>query len=134
MTSTKPYLIRALCEWIIDNDFTPHIVVNTSVPGVQVPQQYVESGRIILNISPSATQGLELGQEWIIFEARFDHDAMCVRVPVISVLAIYARENGRGMVFDEQYDMSDQGGEEGGDDVPPIPTSPTGKPKLTVIK
>lgn len=134
MTSTKPYLIRALYEWINDNQLTPHIAVNAEIPGVQVPERYVEAGRIILNISPMATQGLELGNDWISFEARFDQIATRVLIPVIAVLAIYARENGRGMVFDEQYEASEQANQNGDEPPPPLSPPPKGKPKLVIVK
>lgn len=104
MTSSRPYLIRALYEWIVDNGFTPYMLVDTSLDVVEVPRAFVENGRIILNISPEATHSLVLGNEAVTFNARFSGTAMDVHVPVISVLAIYARENGQGMMFGEQDD------------------------------
>ena len=104
MTSSRPYLIRALYEWIVDNGFTPYMLVDTSLDVVEVPRAFVENGRIILNISPEATHSLVLGNEAVTFNARFSGTAMDVHVPVVSVLAIYARENGQGMMFGEQDD------------------------------
>lgn len=104
MTPSRPYLIRAIHEWIIDNDLTPHILVNAMVPDIQVPEKYIENGRIILNINSSAVRSLELGNEWIQFDARFDGVSMTVSVPTSAVLAIYARENGQGMVLEEEGD------------------------------
>ncbi len=104
MTSSRPYLIRALYEWIVDNGFTPYMLVDTSLEVVEVPRAFVENGRIILNISPEATHSLVLGNEAVTFNARFSGTAMDVHVPVVSVLAIYARENGQGMMFGEQDD------------------------------
>lgn len=104
MTSSRPYLIRALYEWIVDNEFTPYMLVDTSLDVVEVPRAFVENGRIILNISPEATHSLVLGNKAVTFNARFSGTAMDVHVPVVSVLAIYARENGQGMMFGDQDD------------------------------
>ncbi len=106
MSPSKPYLIRAIHEWIVDNDLTPHILVNALVPDIQVPEKYIENGRIILNINSSAVRSLSLGNEWIQFDARFDGVSMTVSVPMNAVLAIYARENGQGMVLEEDDDDS----------------------------
>ncbi|RMF17598.1 MAG: ClpXP protease specificity-enhancing factor [Gammaproteobacteria bacterium] len=99
MTSSRPYLIRAINEWLLDNDLTPYLLVDAGVKGVQVPTQYVSGGQIVLNISPGAVRGLTLGNEWIEFSARFGGVPMQVHVPVMAVLAVYAKENGQGMVF-----------------------------------
>ena len=101
MISTRPYLIRAINEWACENGLTPHLLVNADDEGVIVPVQHVQDGQIILNISPSAVEGIELGNEWIFFSARFSGQAMNIEVPVNSVLAIYARENGQGIFFPE---------------------------------
>lgn len=105
MTSSRPYLIRAIYEWILDNQLAPHLLVNTLGPGVNVPAQYVQNGKVILNISPSAVHNLELGNDVITFSARFGGVATFVSVPITAVLAIYAKENGQGMVFNE-YESS----------------------------
>jgi stringent starvation protein B len=129
MNSSRPYLIRALYEWIVDNKMTPYILVNAMDEGVRVPEQFIEDGKIVLNTSPNATQGLILANQFIEFSARFSGAEMMVSVPTMSVLAIYARENGQGMMFAE---------EEGGDE--PTPTSPGDsptegkKPTLTLVK
>ena len=102
MTSTRPYLIRALYEWIVDNDCTPHLLVTTSVPGVSVPEAFVSDQRIVLNIAPMAVRNLELGRERITFDGRFAGQSRSIDVPVGAVLAIYARENGKGMAFDAE--------------------------------
>jgi len=102
MTVTRPYLIRAIYEWIVDNGCTPYLVINAEYPDVAVPVQYVEEGKIILNISPTAVQGLRLANDRIEFKARFSGIPTHVFVPVLSVVAIYARENGRGMVFNDE--------------------------------
>lgn len=102
MNSTRPYLIRAFYEWIADSNCTPHIVVNADKPEVLVPTEYVDGGQIILNIAMPAVQDLELGNDAISFKARFSGVAHDIYVPIPSVMAIYARENGRGMVFSEE--------------------------------
>ena len=102
MTSSRPYLIRAIYQWIVDNSSTPHLLVDASVAGVTVPPKYVENNKIILNVGPMAVHGLVLGNEQIEFSARFAGSAQQVLVPITAVLAIYARENGQGMVFNEE--------------------------------
>jgi stringent starvation protein B len=102
MNSSRPYLIRAIYQWIVDNGTTPHLLVDASLAGVRVPREYVENEKIILNIGPMAAHGLQLGNEQIDFSARFAGKSSHVTVPVQSVLAIYARENGQGMVFNEE--------------------------------
>lgn len=126
MTPSRPYLIRAIHEWILDNDLTPYLLVNAEGAGVRVPQQFVEGGKIVLNISPRAVQALDLGNEKVVFRARFGGSPMEVLAPVHAVLAIYAKENGRGMVFTE----------EDGEPPPeePLPDKPSGRPSLKVVK
>lgn len=102
MTSSRPYLLRALNEWILDNDLTPHIVVDALQENVVVPTQYVESNKIVLNISPGAVSGFSISNEYISFSARFSGKAMEIFVPVTAILALYAKENGQGMVFNEE--------------------------------
>ncbi len=99
MTSNKPYFIRALYEWILDNDCTPYIVVDATLPFVDVPRQFVHDGKIILNILPSATHNLNLGDDWITFSARFSGVPQNINIPIGAVAAIYAQENGEGMGF-----------------------------------
>ncbi len=135
MTSSRPYLIRALYEWIVDNNFTPYMLVETTSDEVEVPRSFVENGRIILNISPEATHSLVLGNDAVTFNARFSGTAMDVNVPVASVIAIYARENGQGMMFGEQDDSTppDPSSPKGSDDKP-TPSSEIKRPNLTVVK
>lgn len=102
MTSTRPYLIRAFYDWIVANNCTPHIVVNAMLPDVMVPQEYVDNGQIVLNIAMTAVSGLLLGEHAIEFQARFSGKARRIHVPIPAILAIYAKENGRGMVFAEE--------------------------------
>ena len=107
MTSSRPYLIRAIHEWILDNDLTPHIVVNAESEGVHVPPEYVKDGQISLNISATAVHGLSMDNEWIAFDARFGGKSFQVSVPTGAVLAIFARENGAGMSFGEEEHLDD---------------------------
>jgi stringent starvation protein B len=102
MTSNRPYLIRAIFEWIIDNDLTPHLIVDAERNGVLVPPGYAENGRIILNVAPTAVQGLVIGNDLIHFSARFGGVARTVELPPTAVLGIVARENGQGMLFPEE--------------------------------
>ena len=102
MTSTRPYLIRAFYEWIVDNDLTPHMLVNAEQEHVTVPRKHVEKGKIVLNISPSAVKALDLGNDWICFNARFGGKSLDISLPPNAVLGIYARENGQGMLFQEE--------------------------------
>ncbi|MEN8169450.1 MAG: ClpXP protease specificity-enhancing factor [Pseudomonadota bacterium] len=124
MTPSRPYLIRSLYEWILDNGMTPYVLVDVADEEVVVPQQYVENGRIVLNINPGAVQNLQLGNELLELDARFSGQPMHVSVPVMSVMAIYARENGKGMVFTE---------EDGGGDEPP-PEKEEDKPKRPALR
>jgi stringent starvation protein B len=107
-SSTRPYMIRALYEWCVDHHFTPHVAVHVDET-VQVPQEYVKNGEIVLNISYDATSGLKLGNDFIEFKARFSGSARGIMVPVNRVLAIYARENGQGMAFPLQLQAPDDG-------------------------
>lgn len=126
MTSNRPYLIRALYDWLVDNNLTPHLLVDAARDEVVVPKQFVEEGRIVLNVTPTAVRGLELGNDYITFNARFGGAPMDVVVPPDAVLGIYARENGRGMLFPEETP----------DDTPPEddPKPSRDRPTLKVVK
>ena len=102
VTPQRPYLLRAMHEWMTDNGQTPHIVVDAGFDGVEVPEQHVQDGKIILNISYAATNNLEIGNDEVRLEARFSGSPHQVCVPVRAVLGIYARESGRGMIFSEE--------------------------------
>ena len=134
MMSSRPYLVRAFNEWILDNACTPYIVVDAGVQGVQVPTDYVANGQIVLNISPGAVKGLVVGNSSLEFSARFGGVPMQVVIPLQAVLAIYAKENGEGMVF---------GSEPGSPEPTPAGEAgagrgeagrPSGKPSLKVVK
>jgi stringent starvation protein B len=126
MSPLKPYLIRAIYEWIVDNDLTPHLLVDAEHPGATLPLDYADNGRIVLNIRPQAVQSLNLGNSAIEFSAKFGGKPMHLYAPTSAVLAIYAKENGRGMVFDPE-------------DEPPAPPEPEmpskpAHPHLRVVK
>ena len=129
MTPSRPYLIRALYEWIIDNGNTPYILVNAEDEQVVVPRQFVEGGKIVLNVNPSAVQNLQLGNQFVELDARFSGSPMHVSVPVMSVMAIYARENGKGMVFTDEDDGGDEPPPEGGPE-----DEKAKRPQLRVVK
>ena len=99
MTSNKPYLLRALNEWILDNQQTPHVIVDINAEGVDVPEQAIQDGKLVLNIAPQAIRNLHIGNESITFQARFTRSAYEIFLPIDAVMAIYARENGQGMMF-----------------------------------
>jgi len=133
--SRRPYLLRAMHEWICDSQCTPHVVVDAGVKGVEVPRQYVQDGKIVLNVSWTATSQLQLGNEELSFNGRFGGTSMHVRVPLAAVLAIYARETGQGMVFTEEADQPPPGGSP--PETPPkepAPKPPAGRAKLKVVK
>lgn len=105
MTSNQPYMLKAFYDWIVDNELTPYIVVNATMEGVQVPQQFVKDGQIVLNVSPSACVHFEITYEYIAFQARFGGQPQRVYMPSAAVLAIYARENGAGTVFATESEL-----------------------------
>ena len=103
MSSRRPYMIRAIYEWIVDNDFTPHIFVDAQANGVYVPQQYVnKDGHIVLNVAPRSVINLEIGNKAISFNTRFGGVPTDIYVPCFAVMGIYARENGQGMMFEHE--------------------------------
>ena len=126
MTSSKPYLVRALYEWILDNDTTPYVLVDTGSDQVLIPDGIASDGKVVLNLSPAAIQNLEMTNEHISFSARFNGVAEELYCPISSLLAIYARENGEGMMFPAEE--SDDGSEPQTED-----DKPSG-PTLKVIK
>ncbi len=133
MTPSRPYIMRALYEWIVENDCTPYLLVDARIQGVSVPEQYVKDGQIVLNISPGAVIELNLSNDAVFFNGRFGGVATDVYVPVNAVIGIYARENGQGMVFEPDA---------GPEPTPPEDDSTAGsgaarsanKPALKVVK
>jgi stringent starvation protein B len=129
MSSNRPYLLRAMHEWISDNGLTPYLLVDAAHPGVQVPPQAVKDGRVVLNVALRAVAQLDLGRDRVRFLARFSGVSQSVEVPVTAVLAIYAQENGQGMMFQAEDSPTPP---------PSPPAEPEGPPKkgghLRVIK
>ncbi|WP_206445670.1 ClpXP protease specificity-enhancing factor [Vibrio paracholerae] len=149
MTPRRPYLLRAFYDWLLENELTPHLVVDATLPGVKVPLEFVQDGQIILNVAPRAVGNLELGNDEVTFNARFGGRPHLVIVPIYAVQAIYARENGAGTMFEPEpayLDMVDFSEEIDSEDsfieletdVADEHTAetprPKGKPSLRVVK
>jgi stringent starvation protein B len=126
MIPMRPYLLRAIHEWLLDNNFTPFVLVNAQDENVVVPREYIKDGQITLNLSPSAIKALHIDNEWLSFHARFSGKSQEIFVPIPAVLAIFAKEDTqRGMLFPLE-DISES---------PPEPTPPVrSKPVLRVVK
>ncbi len=144
---SRPYLLRALYEWVLDNNMTPHIAVDATLQDVQVPDQFVQDGQITLNIAPSAVQGLLIDDQGLSFSARFGGVPMNVYVPIIAVMAIFTRENGMGMGFGMEpgiealLEQAEQGAvleevkaEAAADEETEAPRNTGKKPTLRVVK
>ena len=132
MTSTRPYLVRAIREWALDNGLTPQILVDADAEGVTVPDAYVKDGKIVLNIHDQAVNNLELGNDNVSFSARFGSKAIQIDVPIAAVLAIFARENGQGVFFQAEDEPGD-------DPAAPTDTAPANKksskrPRLKLVQ
>lgn len=127
MTPLKPYLIRSIYDWAIDNSLTPHLLVDANNEQAVLPEEFIEDGKIVLNIRPEAIQGLAMGNEDIQFNARFGGKPIHIIAPVSAILAIYAKENRIGMVFDNEGHDFD------GPEPPPSEKAPK-KPNLRVVK
>ena len=134
MKSRRPYLLRAMHEWISDSNCTPHIVVDAGVTGVEVPRQFVQDGKIVLNVSWSATAQMHIGNDELSFNGRFGGASMHVRVPVEAVLAVYARETGQGMIFTDEPEAPPPGGPPKPEPQEPAPKPAAGRAKLKVVK
>ena len=108
LISTRPYLVRAIRDWAIDNGLTPQLLVDAAVEGVKVPLEHVHDGRIVLNVDPGAVVDLHLGNDQIVFMTRFQGKSMQVLLPLSSVMAIFARENNQGFFFQEEHTQASQ--------------------------
>ncbi|RUO23509.1 ClpXP protease specificity-enhancing factor [Aliidiomarina iranensis] len=149
MTPKRPYILRALYEWLVENDLTPHLVVDAEYPRVEVPQQFVQDGQIVLNVAPGAVQNMLMANEEVSFRTRFNGQDQRIILPMGALLAIYARENGAGTIFepeDAYIAAADKdGGSEGlvpvettdtdiNSEAPETTEKPKKGPKLTVVK
>lgn len=110
LTPRRPYLLRAIYEWLVDNQLTPHVVVDASQDGCDVPLEYVKDGQIILNIAPPAVAALQMTNEFVQFSGRFGGKPRQVWIPIACVVAIYARENGAGTIFEQEDNFPDNPG------------------------
>jgi stringent starvation protein B len=131
MTSNRPYLVRALFDWIVDNNCTPYIILSAGLPGVDVPPEYVEDGKIVLNISPTAVRDLNIANDSVSFDGRFGGRSHRITAPIGGLLAIYAKETGQGMAFEEESD--DDGSPNGSPEGLPTLDQPSGS-HLKVVK
>lgn len=138
MKPQRPYLLRALYEWIVDSGCTPHLLVDAERPGVVVPRSFVEDGRIVLNVAPRAVRGLDFHEAWVCFECRFGGAPMQVELPMEAVLAVYASETGAGMAFEGAERLAEHASRkrDDGEDDPSDGTDPPGGggPNLRVVK
>lgn len=127
MNSNRPYLLRAIFEWINDNGLTPYLLVEAAAPGVRVPSSAIKDGRVVLSIASRAVAQLEIGKDTVTFLARFSGVSYTIEVPVMAVLAIYAQENGQGMMFPAEGVTEPE---------PPsaVPEVTPKRPRLSVVK
>jgi len=137
MSSNRPYLLRAIYDWITDNQLTPYVLVDATIEGVRVPPQVVKNGQVVLNLAMRAVANLELGNDYIGFQARFSGVSQAIRIPVQAVLALYAQENGQGMMFpteDGDTPPPAPGPEDAGPGSGEGPEKPKRSPHLRVVK
>ncbi|MGH8372622.1 MAG: ClpXP protease specificity-enhancing factor [Gammaproteobacteria bacterium] len=131
--SRKPYLLRAMHQWIVDSGMTPHIVVDVGIQGVEVPPGYAKDGKLVLNVSYDATQALNIASDHVEFSARFGGVARHLFIPMDAVLAIYAHETGQGMIFSPEEEPPPTSPDES-DSASGTKPDPARKPSLKVIK
>lgn len=133
MTSSKPYLIRAIYEWIADNNLTPYITVDTAIQGTIVPKEYIQDERIVLDISIDSTKDLIINNDFLEFKAKFGGITHNIYIPIAAIMVIYAQENNQGMAFpSEEFDEAEElSEEEYTNEI--AETSSKGKPKLTLV-
>ena len=131
----RPYLLRALYDWIVDSDLTPYVVVAVNSKRVVVPGEFVNEGKIVLNVSPMAVRNLVLGNEVLTFDGRFSGNPFAVSVPISHVVTIYAKESGEGMMFDSEFELnSETGAQDSSDDDPKGGRPARPGDHLTVVK
>ena len=132
--SRRPYLTRAMHEWITDNGQTPHLVMDATVSGVVVPRQYVRDDKIVLNVSYGATSGLLMKNDFITFSARFGGTPFNIQLPVSAVLGVYSRESGQGMLFSEDDPAPEPSPDSLGAAIKPSGSPDARKPHLSIVK
>lgn len=126
MSSNRPYLLRAIHDWINDNGLTPYLLVEAGAPGVRVPPAAVKDGRVVLSVAARAVARLEIGLDMVSFMARFGGVSHAIEVPVSAVLAIYAQENGQGMMFASEDSPQPE--------PPAAPEDASKRPRLRIVK
>lgn len=134
MKSSRPYIARALYQWLLDNELTPHLVVDATQPGVEVPRQFVQNGQIVLNVAPTAVRDLFMENQAIGFNARFGGQPMQVMIPIPALIAIYARENGAGMVFGHEPELDSAEFDDAEFETESNEEAEAAKPELTVTE
>lgn len=148
MTPKRPYLFRGMYEWILDNRFTPHIVVDTTVPEVQVPPKFIEDNKITLNLAPAAVTGFAMNNDALEFKASFGGRLMHLYIPMEAIIVIYAQENNHCLVFgphdidkgiivnmmETGESETESGNDDDGGDGGTPPSRPKGPPKLSIVK
>ena len=135
MTSSRPYLVRALYEWIVDNQCTPYLLVNTLHDEVLVPQDYVNpDGQIVLNISPSAVNDFVMNDDSLCFSARFGGMPTDIFVPCAAIMGIYAKENQQGMIFEAESEPQNPPPQGPKSPLPPSKSGSKSRPSLKVVK
>lgn len=128
----RPYLLRAIYDWIVDSGLTPHVLVDATSEDVRVPREYVKDGKIVLNVAPQAVRQLSVDDAALVCECRFGGRPFSVYLPMPSIEAIYARETGEGMAFEPERFPAPPSGGDGPDEPPPKP--PSGGGHLKVVK
>ena len=136
LISTRPYLIRAIREWVMDNGLTPQLLVDAGVDGIVIPEGYVQDGKIVLNVHTEAVKALELGNEFITFSARFGGTSYAINLPIQSVLAVIARENGQGIFFqgEEMQHQMEQSADDSKEHLPNGQSSGPRRPYLRLVE
>ncbi|RUO34047.1 ClpXP protease specificity-enhancing factor [Aliidiomarina soli] len=132
MSPQRPYLLRAMYDWLVDNQCTPHLIVDATLEFVDVPQEHVQDGQIVLNVHPDAVTRFTMDLNHVSFEARFGGATRRIWVPMTAVTAIYARENGAGTIFEQEPGLDDYQGDPESASEPAAPAK--GKPSLKVVK
>ena len=141
MARLRPYLVRATYEWLVDHEFTPYFLVDAEMDNVEVPTEYIEEGKIVLNIAPAAVHNLQLENDFVSFEASFSGEAQEVYFPIAAVLAVYAPETGQGL-YAREDDLGMLVNEGEDDELDPTPpegeasskSDTLGKGRFTVVK
>lgn len=136
MTSLRPHLVRALIDWIVENDQTPHVIIDCTVDNVDAPMDQAQDGKLVLNVSARATRNLLIDAQWLHVDCRFSGRSMRIQAPIGAIVGVYSKEGGAGMVFEpEPADQADSEAENADASPEAAPKQPRqGGPKLTLVK